>query len=66
MRSLSCYLTESPGMKMEMSDPSNSWPCWMIGTAFPHFLTVHYSVLIVFNTENGPLGELGLLEISLH
>nr|XP_019591614.1 PREDICTED: uncharacterized protein LOC109449632 [Rhinolophus sinicus] len=31
MKSLSCYLTESPLMKMKMSDTSNSWPCVILG-----------------------------------
>lgn len=42
-------------------------PCVILGTPFSHFLILQYfSVLVVFNTENGPLEELGLLNISLH
>lgn len=67
MKSLSCYLTESPLMKMEMSDTSSSRPRLILGTPFPHFVTPHwFSVHVVFNTENEPLEELGLFEISLY
>lgn len=38
MKSLSCHLTESPLMKMEMSHTPGSWPGLIPGMQHMHFI----------------------------